>query len=201
VTLTASQAAITSGGSVTLQWQAQNAATVQIDPGIGTVPTSGTRGVSPASSVTYTATATGPGGTATASVRITVNPAAAPSQPAPAPSITDLFPTNVLPVYFEYDKSDIRPDQVARLQASARFLQQNAGVQFTISGHADERGSQEYNIGLGDRRANAVRQYLIGQGVAAGRITTVSYGEERPVCTQSAESCWSQNRRAEFAMR
>jgi peptidoglycan-associated lipoprotein len=113
----------------------------------------------------------------------------------------DMFRTSVQPIYFDFDRAEIRPDQVARLQASARFLQQNATVQFAINGHADERGSQEYNIGLGDRRANAVRQFLVTQGVAASRIQTVSYGEERPACTQSNETCWSQNRRADFALR
>lgn len=202
ITLTASQSAITTGSSVTLEWQAQNANAVEITPGVGMVATSGSRAVSPTSSVTYSARATGPGGTATATVRITVNtPVARAADPPPAPSIDELFRTSVVPVYFDYDKSDIRADQVTRLQTTARFLQQNGGVQFTISGHADERGSQEYNIGLGDRRANAVRQYLIGQGIAASRMNTVSYGEERPVCNVSAESCWSQNRRAEYAMR
>jgi peptidoglycan-associated lipoprotein len=136
-------------------------------------------------------------------VRVTVNtPPPAPAiSLTPEPSIGDLFRTNVLPVYFDYDQATIRPDQVARLQASARFLQQNAAVQFTIGGHADERGSQEYNIGLGDRRANAVRQFLTGQGIAASRIETVSFGEERPVCTQPNEDCWSQNRRGEFSLR
>ena len=104
-------------------------------------------------------------------------------------------------IYFDYDQSDIRADQVADLQSNARFLQQNAGVQFTISGHADERGTQEYNIGLGDRRANAVRQFLEEQGVAASRINTVSFGEERPTCTESNEMCWQDNRRAGLDIR
>ena len=204
VSLTASPTSVNAGQNVTLQWQSQNANAVQIDPGIGAVASSGMQSVSPASSVTYTARATGPGGTATATVRVTVNtppPAPPTDRPAPAPSMEELFRTNVVPVYFDYDRADVRADQVSRLQASARFLQQNAGIQFTIGGHADERGSQEYNIGLGDRRANAVRQFLVAQGIAASRINTVSYGEERSVCTQSNENCWSQNRRAEFTLR
>jgi peptidoglycan-associated lipoprotein len=112
-----------------------------------------------------------------------------------------LFRTNVVPIYFDYDRAEIRQDQVGRIQGNARFLQQNAGIQFTISGHADERGTQEYNIGLGDRRANTVRQFLIDNGIAANRINVISFGEERPVCNVSNEACWSQNRRAEFAMR
>jgi len=108
---------------------------------------------------------------------------------------------NVVPIYFDYDESVIRQDQVARLQGNVRYLQQNANIQFTIGGHADERGTQEYNIGLGDRRANTVRQFMIDNGIAAGRINVISYGEERPTCTASNEACWGQNRRAEFAMR
>lgn len=203
VALRASQTAIDPGSPVTLLWESQNASTVRIDPGVGEVAVSGNRPVSPSSSVTYTAVATGPGGSATASVRITVStpPAAAPPAPAPETSIRDLFGSSMQPVYFDFDGAEIRPDQIGRLQSAARFLTENTAVQFTIEGHADERGSQEYNIGLGERRANAVREFLMSQGVAASRVQTVSYGEERPVCTQPAEGCWSENRRAEYTMR
>src|SRR5690606_29047166 len=98
--------------------------------------------------------------------------------PEREPTVEELFRANVRTVYFDYDRSDIRADQVGTLQAAARFLQQNGGLRFTISGHADERGSQEYNLGLGDRRAASIRQFLIEQGVAADRMQTVSYGEE-----------------------
>ena len=206
VNLSASPASIEQGGSTTLEWDTNNANTVRIEPGIGEVGTSGTRSVSPDSSVTYTATATGPGGTATDTVRVTVNaaappPAAADVPDAPAPTVEELFNSTVQPVLFDYDQSEIRADQVGQLQANVRFLSQNAGVQFTVSGHADERGSQEYNIGLGDRRANAVRQYLIEQGVAVARINTVSFGEDRPTCTATTEGCYQQNRRADFVLR
>ena len=116
-------------------------------------------------------------------------------------TIDEIFDRDVQSILFDYDQADIRASEVGKVQAAARFLQQNAGVQITVSGHADERGSQEYNIGLGDRRANAVRQALIEAGIGATRINTVSFGEERPVCNASNEGCWQQNRRGEFAMR
>ena len=205
VTLSAAPASIEQGESTTLEWSARNANTVRIEPGIGGVPTSGTRSISPNSSVTYTATAMGPGGTSTDTVRVTVNAAPPPEAPpvpdAPEPTVEELFNRTVQPIYFDYDQAELRPDQVSQLQSNVRFLAQNGGVQFTASGHADDRGSQEYNIGLGDRRANAVRQYLIEQGIAQGRINTVSFGEDRPTCTDATEGCYQRNRRVEFVLR
>lgn len=204
ITLTASATSITAGESTTLQWSSTNASSVTIDPGVGSVATSGSRAVSPTSSVTYQATATGPGGTANAPLRITVNqPAAAAPPPAPPVTLTvdQLFQRDMQPILFDFDRSEIRPSEVGKVQTAARFLQENPGVQITISGHADERGSQEYNIGLGDRRANSIRQALIERGIAASRINTVSFGEERPVCNQSTEACWQRNRRGEFTRR
>ncbi len=206
ISLSAQPSSIDRGEETTLAWQARNADSVRIEPGVGTVGTSGRRDVSPSSSVTYTATATGAGGTSTDTVRVTVSvpappPAAPPLPSTPEPTIEELFRDNVQAILFDYDRSEIRPDQVGRLQANARFLQQNRGVRFTVSGHADERGSQEYNIGLGDLRANAVRQFLVEQGIAESRISTVSFGEERPVCTATTEGCYQQNRRAAFVTR
>jgi peptidoglycan-associated lipoprotein len=160
--------------------------------------------VTPASSVTYTATATGPGGTATDTVRVTVNvpappPAAAPPPPpAPTPTLDELFTRNVQDILFDYDKSDIRPDQVGRLQGNANFFRQQGAVRVTIEGHADERGSQEYNLGLGDRRAAATKTFLVQQGIAENRINTITFGEERPVCREQSEDCYQRNRRAGF---
>jgi peptidoglycan-associated lipoprotein len=160
--------------------------------------------VTPASSVTYTATATGPGGTATDTVRVTVNvpappPAAAPPPPpAPAPTLDELFGRAIQDILFDYDKSDIRPDQTGRIQGNATFLRQQGAVRITIEGHADERGSQEYNLGLGDRRANAAKSSLVQQGIAENRINTITFGEERPVCREQSEDCYQRNRRAHF---
>ena len=207
ITLRAQPATIERGQSSTLQWEARNAATVQIDPEVGQVAVTGNRQVNPTSSVTYTARATGPGGTATDNARVTVNvPPPPPPPPPPAPpktpdkTISQLFLENVHEIYFDYDKADIRPDEVAKLQNNATWLKQNASVRFTLEGHCDERGSEEYNLGLGDRRANAVKEFLLSQGLAASRINTVSYGEERPVCHEQNEDCYKRNRRAAFTM-
>jgi peptidoglycan-associated lipoprotein len=206
ITLSAAPATIDRGQSTTLTWEARNAGTVTIEPGLGTVATSGNRAVNPASSVTYTATANGPGGQATAVARITVNapapPTAAPPRPPAAPSLTldQLFTQNVQDVLFDYDQSEVRSDQVPRLQSNATWLKANPNVRFTIQGHADERGSQEYNLALGDRRANAVKTYLASQGVTESRMEVVSFGEERPSCTDQSEDCFQRNRRAAFVM-
>jgi len=101
-------------------------------------------------------------------------------------------------VYFDFDKYDLKPDARERLSKNADFLKQHPGFVVTIEGHADERGTNDYNIALGDRRANAAREYLVTLGIQAARVKTVSFGEERPVCTESNESCWWRNRRGEF---
>ena len=207
ITLRAQPDTINRGQNTTLQWDARNAATVQIQPDIGQVTATGNRQVNPTSSITYMATATGPGGTATDTARITVNipppPAAAAPPPPPRPpdvSISELFRRNVQDIFFDYDKADIRPDQVSRLQTAVAWLRDNGNVRFTIEGHCDERGSEEYNLGLGDRRANAVKEFLVAQGVVGGRVNTVSFGEERPQCREQTEECFQKNRRAAFAM-
>lgn len=101
-------------------------------------------------------------------------------------------------VYFDFDRSDIKPEFVAILQAHAQHLAQNPNLRVTLEGHADERGSREYNIGLGNRRAQAVRRMMMLHGVADGQITTVSYGEERPVAMGQNEAAWARNRRVEI---
>jgi peptidoglycan-associated lipoprotein len=106
-----------------------------------------------------------------------------------------------LVVYFDYDQADIRPEFTAMLQAHAQYLAQNQNVQVRLEGHADERGSREYNIGLGERRAQAVRRVLMLQGAAQTQTTTVSYGEERPAATGSDEEAWRLNRRVELVYR
>jgi peptidoglycan-associated lipoprotein len=203
ITLRADPATIDRGGSLTLQWEARNAASVSITPGVGDVPVTGNRSVSPPSSVTYQATA-GPGGSASDIARVTVNiPAAPPADTTPrTPTVTgsDLGADKALrDVLFDYDSAEIRSDMVTVLMGNAGWLKTNPNVRFTIEGHCDERGSEEYNLGLGDRRANAVREFMVNQGVAANRMTTLSYGEARPSCRDESEECFARNRRAHFA--
>ena len=101
-------------------------------------------------------------------------------------------------INFDFDKSDLRDDAKATLDSKIPVLMANANVTIRVAGHADERGSSEYNLALGQRRAAAAKRYLVERGVAEGRIETTSFGEERPVCTESSENCWAQNRRDEF---
>jgi peptidoglycan-associated lipoprotein len=101
-------------------------------------------------------------------------------------------------INFDFDRSDLRDDAKAALDAKIPILMANSGVTIRVSGHADERGSSEYNLALGQRRAAAAKRYLVERGVAEGRIETISQGEERPLCTESSENCWAQNRRDEF---
>jgi len=100
--------------------------------------------------------------------------------------------------FFDYDKSDLRDDARSVLASDAEWLKRNRSIQFLIEGHCDERGTNGYNLALGDRRSNAAKEYLVSLGVDASRIKTVSYGKERPFCNQSTEDCWQQNRRAHF---
>ena len=99
-------------------------------------------------------------------------------------------------IYFDTDRFNIDSADAAALQTQAQYLMRYPGVRVTVEGHADERGTREYNLALGERRANAAKNYLVGLGIDAGRISTVSYGKERPVATGSTESAWAQNRRS-----
>lgn len=101
-------------------------------------------------------------------------------------------------IHFDFDKYNIKSEFQVALKANASWLQKNASTNVTVEGHCDERGTREYNIGLGDRRARSAKSYLANLGVSDKRMSTVSYGEERPLCTGHNESCWWQNRRAEF---
>ncbi|EKD42427.1 MAG: hypothetical protein ACD_73C00161G0004 [uncultured bacterium] len=119
-----------------------------------------------------------------------------------APSSTYYTPPSAVKelrtVYFDYDKAAIRDDQADVLIANSTVLKDNSGWRITIEGHCDERGTNEYNLALGDRRARGTKDYLVNLGVDPARMSTMSYGEERPACTEHDESCWSRNRRADF---
>jgi peptidoglycan-associated lipoprotein len=145
------------------------------------------------------------GGAAQPPAAVTPPPAtAAPATPAPtarpAPKEFTAIP-ELKPIYFDFDKYDIRPADAKVLDANAQWLKSNDSQLVLIEGHCDERGTNEYNLALGERRAKSTMNYLVSQGVQASRITIISYGEERPVCTQHNEECWSKNRRAQFLVK
>jgi peptidoglycan-associated lipoprotein len=104
-------------------------------------------------------------------------------------------------IHFDFDKYVLTPQAMMILDDKAAYLREHSGVRVLVEGHCDDRGSNEYNLALGDRRANSAKDYLVRSGVAEGRITTISYGEEQPLCRQQNESCWSRNRRDQFSIR
>ena len=202
VNLAVAPATIEKGQSSTITWSTTSATDVEITPGIGKVEPSGTTTVSPADSTTYILTATGPGGRATTSARLTVAAAPPPVTPGPPSEVEEqqMFDSEVRDAYFDFDKSDIREDAQQTLNANAAFFKAHTNINFTIEGHCDERGSEEYNLGLGERRAEAAKQFLVNLGLSADRIFTISYGKERPQCMEQTEECWQKNRRAHFKM-
>ncbi len=118
---------------------------------------------------------------------------------AKAPRSSGYGSTNGLAtVYFDYDQAFIRSDAASALQNNANYLRKNASTSVTIEGHCDERGTNEYNLALGQRRAQSAKDYIVNLGIGDNRMRTVSYGEEKPACYESGESCWSRNRRADF---
>jgi peptidoglycan-associated lipoprotein len=200
VTLQASPTSLAKGDSTTLSWSSTNATQLSIAPGVGAVSPEGSTKVTPSDSATYTITATGPGGSADASVRVTVAAPPPPPPPSAGPSIEELFLKEVQDSYFDYNKADIRSDARQALGKTADFLRNYPQIKVTIEGHCDERGSTEYNLSLGDRRASATKQYLVSLGISADRMNTVSYGKEKPFCMDHDETCWQQNRRGHFIM-
>lgn len=190
-TLAANPSVVQQGQSSVLTWQTSNANEVTI-AGLGTLPPSGSRSVTPSASTTYTLVAKGPGGTSDASARVTVNAASASA--APSPSDEDLFSRNVKDVFFDYDKYAIRPDEAQTVQNDGAFLSQHPNIKVLVEGHCDDRGSEEYNIALGTSRAESVKQSLLQHGISAERIKTISFGKEKPFCTEDNEQCWQQNR-------
>ena len=128
--------------------------------------------------------------------------APAPQQPAPAPVTPSDRSGMVMQedIFFDFDKSTLTPAAQDSLMQKAAWLRANASVTVTIEGHCDERGTNEYNLALGDRRADSAKAFLVDLGIAASRLTTISYGEERPLCPQKNEECWAKNRRGHFVI-
>lgn len=203
VTLQASSTNIQKGESVILTWSSTDATQLNLQPGVGAVAPEGSTKVSPTESTTYSLTATGPGGNVEAIARINVTaPAPPPPEPPKTPDLTteELFNREVQDAYFDFNKADLRDDARAALSKTAEFLKKYPQINVTIGGHCDERGSTEYNIVLGDRRAQAARQYLVSLGITAERMNMTSYGKEHPFCSESTEECWQKNRRAHIAI-
>jgi peptidoglycan-associated lipoprotein len=110
------------------------------------------------------------------------------------------FHQNVQDIFFDYDSYDLRPDAQSSAQTAAKYLNAHTGIKLVIGGYCDERGSAEYNLALGENRANSAKTALVSAGVNASRIRVISYGKEKQFCTEQNESCWQQNRRAQFSM-
>jgi peptidoglycan-associated lipoprotein len=183
------------GQTVELSWKTENASKVNIE-GIGSVSASGSKTLTPSASTTYRLTASGDGGSTDASARVTVN---TPQKQVSQLTDEELFAQNVKDIFFSYDDAKVGSDQQSSLNADAEFLAKHPAMKLVIEGHCDERGSEDYNMGLGENRASTVKSILAQHGVGADRVRVISMGKEKPFCTTAeAESCWQQNRRAHF---
>jgi peptidoglycan-associated lipoprotein len=197
--ITATPVVISAGDQVVLTWRTSDATNVSID-GVGDVPTSGVKTVAPSESTSYHLVARGPGGSADASARVTVNAPPAVVVPTTTVSTAEDFKAHVQDAFFDYDTYDIRNDAETVLSADASWLVAHPDVRVVIGGYCDERGSNEYNLALGQNRADAAKKALVDAGVAETRIRVISYGKEKPFCSESTEECWQQNRRAGFTL-
>jgi peptidoglycan-associated lipoprotein len=194
------------GQSATLRWSVGNSTDISIDQGLGAVAANGSRQVFPSQTTTYTLTAKGSGSQDTRSVTIEVSSSVPPPPPrtaAATESGAQTLSRDAQDVYFDYDKQDIRADGRDVLTQDAavikRILAADPGFTIVIEGHCDERGSEEYNLALGDRRALAVKEFLVQLGIPDDRLKTISFGKERPVCTDENEGCFQKNRRGHLA--
>jgi peptidoglycan-associated lipoprotein len=183
-----------------------NATDISIDQGLGTIAANGTRQVFPSNSTTYTLTARSAVGSVTRAATVNVNvpvPPPPPAPPQPRVSGAEMLSQEAQDAFYDYDKNDIRDDARQALTRDADLLKRifaaDPSFSLVIEGHCDERGSDEYNLGLGDRRATSARDFLVQLGVPADRVRTISYGKEKPVCTDATESCYQRNRRAHLA--
>jgi peptidoglycan-associated lipoprotein len=203
ISFSAEPTSIQKGQSATLHWDVSHATDMSIDQGVGAVQSSGQRQVYPADTTTYTLTAKGPGGTSSESVTVNVTTPPPPPPPAPTESSVDIINSQVKDAYYDYDKSDIRDDARTVLTSDADVLKKvfsmDSQIAVTAEGNCDERGSAEYNLALGDRRAKAAKDFLVQLGVPADRLKTISYGKEKPVCTDATEDCYQKNRHVHFS--
>lgn len=210
---TATPDSIQPGEPVLLQWSSLRADEAVIEPGAGTVPLKGSLEVRPTADTTYTLWLRGPGGESTATARVSVSSTLdlGPADDENAGrngrrlfsgTFEEEVSSRLQDIYFDYDSNAIRPDQQAALDEDARtvraLFEEFPQGRIIVEGHCDERGSSEYNLALGDRRAQAIVEYLGQQGIPLGRVLLVGYGEEMPQCTQANEACYQLNRRAHF---
>ncbi len=205
-TFTADPLAIDLGQSVVLNWRTTDATSVTID-GIGPVNVNGTQTVSPSNSTNFHLVAKGDGGTTEANVRVTVRVPVAPTVPAESANGSNadmgseaVFHQNVQDIYFGYDSYALNPEGESSASKAASYLVAHPDIKIVIGGYCDDRGSAEYNLALGENRANSAKTALVNAGVAPNRIRVVSYGKEKQFCTEETESCWQQNRRAQFSL-
>jgi peptidoglycan-associated lipoprotein len=201
--LTASPATVTLGQSVTLNWTSSDASTVELNPDLGKQQAEGSSSATPAASTTYSLSLTGPGGEGECSARVTVTPAI----PAP-PSVSEsnLGPgaggasagANLMQdAFFDFASSNLRPDAQKALSQDAAYLKAHPDAKIQLGGYCDQRGSEEYNLGLGERRAESAKNFLVNLGISPDRVTTISYGKDRLFCSDTTDQCYQQNRRAQ----
>jgi peptidoglycan-associated lipoprotein len=201
-TLSANPSSIQRGQSATLTWSTENATDIALEG--NKVDASGSQTVSPTQTTTYHLSAKGGGGTQDATAQVTVSQPPPPPTPTPTPvpslSEDEVFAQSVKDIYFDYDKADLRPESQQTLAQAAEAIKAHPNWTVRVEGNCDDRGSTEYNLALGERRADAAKQALLQAGVGAGQLKTVSLGKEKPVCTEANEDCWQRNRRDHFAL-
>jgi peptidoglycan-associated lipoprotein len=192
------------GQSATLGWQVIDASEIQIDQGVGPVESSGQRRVSPDESTSYTLYARGPGGevSAMAGLNVRTPPPPPPTAVIPKPAFRERVERETQDAYFDFDRSNLRGDAREALATDSEALKsifrEFPTATVVVEGHCDERGSAEYNLALGDRRATEAKQFLTELGVPTDQLLKISYGKERLQCTESNEQCWQLNRRVHF---
>lgn len=196
--ITATPTVVSAGDPLVLEWQTTDASSASID-GIGAVSTAGVTIVNPKVSSVYHLVAKGAGGTADATARVNVNSPPPVAAPLNAMSEEETFGANVHDILFDLDSYDIRKDEQTTIEQDASYLTSHPDQEILIGGYCDGRGSDEYNFALGQNRADAAKRALVMLGVDASRIRVISYGREKPFCSDPSEKCWQLNRRARLS--
>lgn len=196
---------ISRGESALLTWETQNADEVRIEPNIGAVDLSGRIKFFPDQTTTYSVNASGPGGETSQSVTVQVDPGGSSGiavEDMTGLSLAEQFSEFVKPVFFAFDSVELSQEAKSILDQNIQWLSrlENNQISFILEGHADERGSEEYNLALGDVRAQVVKEYVVESGVDLSRISTISMGEERPFKSGQTEEAYASNRRTQFVL-